>query len=213
MQSSWQRWIPLTGILAAVFLLIGFNMAVGPSSTENDDKLLKWYADGGHQTTVIVGAYLMALAGVAMLLFLNRLRAVIGEAEARPLLATFILTAGAVFVAAMAVAGGCFAAVSADVKFGSDPAYQVPDVIRAFNSAGYGSLMVLGMFPLIFAMFTTAYASMRYKIFASWFNWLTIVCGIVLFFAVAFIPLVALPIWLIAGGIVLMGRQPGATTA
>lgn len=208
MQSNWQRWIPLTGILAAVLLFIGFFMATGPENTDNDQKLIQWYADSGHQTTVIIGAYLYAVACVALLLFLNRLRSIVGEAEGKPMFSTFILAAGVVFVAALAVAGACFAAVSADVKFGGDPAFQTPDVIRALNSAAYGSLMVLGMFPLIFAMFTTAYASMRYKIFAAWFNWLTVICGVILFFAVAFIPMIALLVWLIAGSIVLMGRQP-----
>ncbi len=212
MQSGWQRWVPLTGIIAAVFLFIGFMMAIGPENTDNDQKLIAWYADSGHQTTVVAGAYLMAIGGAAILLFMNRLRSVISEAEgARALFAPFILAAGAVFVAGLGVAGASFAAVAADGKFGSDPAFQTPDVIRGINSLGYGALMVLGMFPLIFAMFTTAYASMRFNIFASWFNWLTIVCGVVLFFAVAFIPMIALLIWLIAGSIVLMGHQPAAT--
>ncbi len=214
MQSGWQRWVPLTGIIAAVLLFIGFIMASGPENTDNDQKLVAWYADGGHQTTVVAGAYLMAIAGVAILLFMNRLRSVISDAEGgRTLFAPFILAAGAVFVAGLGVAGASFAAVAADGKFSSDPAFQTPDVIRGIQSLGFGALMVLGMFPLIFAMFTTAYASMRFKVFASWFNWLTIVCGIVLVFAVTFIPMVALLVWLIAGSIVLMGHQPAATAA
>ena len=214
MQSGWQRWIPLTGIVAAVLLFIGFMLTSGPSSTGDNQKLLAWYADSGHQTTVILGAYLMALAGVCVLLFMNRLRSAIIEAEgARSVFGPFVFAASAVFVAGLVVAGAAFASVSADVKFGSDPASQTPDVIRAINSLGYGAFMVLGMFPLIFAMFATAYASMRFKIFAGWFNWLTIICGIALFFAVAFIPMVALLIWLIVGSIVLMGHQPAATAA
>lgn len=216
MQASWQRWVPLSGILFVILFIVGFFLVVGPEtgSDQSDQEILDWYTKSSHQTLAFVGAYFVALAGVAMLLFINRLRAVVAEAEgAGPVLAPFILGGGVVFVVSVAVAGAAFAAVAAGVKFGDEPLPANADLMRFLPQLGFVLILVLGMVPLIFAMFTTAYASMRYKIFASWFNWLTIVCGIVLFFAAAFMPLIALGVWLIAASIQLMKHQPGATAA
>jgi len=215
-QASWQKWIPLSGILFVVLFIIGFVLAVGPETgtDQSDQEILDWYAKSSHQTLAFAGAYLLALAGVAMLLFVNRLRAVVSEAEgARPVFAPFILGSGVVFVVSVAVAGAAFAAVAAGVKFGNEPLPANADLMRFLPQLGYVLILILGMFPLIFAMLTTAYASMRHKIFASWFNWLTIVCGILLLFAAAFFPMIALGVWLIAASIVLMKHQPGTTAA
>ena len=210
-QAAWQRWIPLTGILFVILFIVGGFLVIGPETgtDQSGQKILDWYAKSSHQTLAVAGAYLFALAGVAMLLFINRLRAVVAEAEgARPLFAPFILGGGVVFVVSVAVAGAAFAAVPAGLKFGGEPLPANADLMRFLPQLGFVLVLILGMFPLIFAMLATAYASMRYKIFASWFNWLTIVCAIVLFFAAAFLPAIALPIWLIAASIVLMKHHP-----
>ena len=208
--ASWQRWIPLTGILFVVLAVIGFVLASPPDSNNvSDQKILDWYNDSGHQTSQIVGAYFVVLSGVAMLLFLNRLRAVIAEAEgARPLFAPFIQTAGAIFVAGLSIGIIAVVAVSGELTFGDSPELTNADLGRFLPSIGFGSMLIAGMFPFIFAMLTTAYASMRYKIFASWFNWLTVVCGIVLVFAGYFIPLIALGVWMIVASLQLMKHQP-----
>jgi hypothetical protein len=180
-----------------------------PDASDSDQQIVDWMADSGNRTQVLIGAYVLAVAGVAMLFFMNRLRAVVADAEGdRPLVAPFILAAGAIFVVAMAVGGAAIAAVPVEIQIGEAPTLSDPDLVRFLPSLGYGVLLVLGMFPLIFAMLATAYASMRYKIFATWFNWLTIVCAIALFFAAVFIPVIALLIWTIAGSFVLLGRQP-----
>ena len=208
-QASWQRMIPLTGVLFVILFIIGFMIGTGPDTDKSDQDFLKWYADSGHQTTSIVGAYFLAVAGVAMLLFMNRLRAIVAEAEgAKPIFAPFIFAGGIVFVTSLAIAAASFAAVPAGIKFGSEPMPSSADVVRFLPQMGFGAVLVLGMFPLIFAIFTSAYASMRLSIFPSWFNWLSIVCGIVLLSAALFFPLIALGIWLIAGSWVLMKRQP-----
>ncbi|HEY7268477.1 MAG TPA: hypothetical protein VH951_01500, partial [Dehalococcoidia bacterium] len=59
-------------------------------------------------------------------------------------------------------------------------------------------------------IFGTAIATRRFNLFPGWFFWLSIVCGIALFFAAAFFPLIALGIWMIAASIVLMRHQPAA---
>jgi hypothetical protein len=210
LDSGWQRWVPLSGILFVVLFVIGFLLGTGPDDSD-DAKLLAWYADSGHQTAAVIGAYAFALAGVSMLFFINRIRAVVAAAEpGNAILAPFIASAGTIFVAGLMVAAATFAAIPAEAKLGSGHLATNADLLRFFPSIGFGALLVLGMFPLIAAMLVTAYASMKLGIFPSWFNWLTIVCAIVLIFAVEFVPLIGLAVWLIAGTVVLMGKQPAA---
>lgn len=208
-QAGWQRWIPLCGVLFVILFIIGISFAGNSlESSESDQAYLDWYGDSGHQTASIAGAYVLAVAGVAMLLFMNRLRAVVAQAEgARPLFAPFIFAGGTVFVVSLAVAAAAFVAVPAGVKFGSEPMPSSADLVRFLPQIGYGMLLVLGMFPLIFAIFATALASMRYSIFPGWYNWLSVLCAVVLFLAVFFLPLIALGIWLLAGSWVLMKHQ------
>ena len=208
-QAGWQRWIPLCGVLFVILFIVGISFAGNSlDSSESDQAYLDWYGDSGHQTASIAGAYVLALAGVAMLLFMNRLRAVVAQAEGgQQLFAPFILAGGTAFVVALGIAAASFVAVPAGVKFGSEPMPSSADLVRFLPQIGWGVLLVLGMFPLIFAIFATAMASMRYGIFPGWYNWLSVICGIVLFFSVFFLPLIALGIWLLAGSWVLMKQQ------
>lgn len=214
MQASWQKWVPLTGILFVVLFIVGIGFASGPENNQSDQEIVDWYAKSSHQTSVIIGAYVLAVAGVAFLLFVNRLRAVVAAAEGpQPIFATFIFASGVIFVVGLAIAAGAMAAVSGGVKFGDQPNATNADVVRFLPQLGFGALLLGGIFPLIFGLFTTAIASMRLNIFPSWFNWLTIICAIILFFAALFLPLIALGVWLIAASIQLMKHQPGATAA
>jgi len=52
---------------------------------------------------------------------------------------------------------------------------------------------------------------MRTGVLPRWLAWLGFVCGVVLLFGVVFLPVIALPIWLIAASIVLY-RQPEAAS-
>jgi hypothetical protein len=214
--AAWQKWIPLTGVLFVVLYFIGFGLVSGPDNSDSDQKILDWYNDSGHQTMVIIGGYIFAVSVVALLLFMNRLRAVISEAEGdQPLFAPFIFSGGAIYAIALAVTGALITAVPAELKFGDTARVTNADVVRFLDAPGLTLLCILGVFPLIFAMFATACASMRYRVFPSWFSWLCLVCGIVLVPTAVLPPItfLALGIWMLAGSWVLMKRQPGSASS
>jgi hypothetical protein len=59
------------------------------------------------------------------------------------------------------------------------------------------------MFGAIALIDATSVVIWRTGILPRWFAWLGFVCAVVLLFGVVFIPMVALPIWLLAGSFIL----------
>jgi hypothetical protein len=53
----------------------------------------------------------------------------------------------------------------------------------------------------------------RTDVLPRWLAWLGFICGVVLLFGVIFLPMIALPIWLIATSIVLYRQPAGAAAA
>jgi hypothetical protein len=58
------------------------------------------------------------------------------------------------------------------------------------------------MFAAIAMIDATSVAALRTGILPRWFAWLGFVCAVVLLFAVVFLPMIALPIWLLCASLV-----------
>lgn len=100
----------------------------------------------------------------------------------------------------------------ASQSFGSDPPLKVADVARIVPGVGFGAILLFGAFGAIALIGATSIVSMRTGVLPTWFAWLGIVAIIALLFGVVFLPLIALPIWLLVGSVVLF-RSPPAVEA
>jgi hypothetical protein len=207
--TGWQRWIPLTGILFVILFVGAIFLASLPGGDDSDQEVLDWYTDSGNRTSAVISAYLWVIASLLLVIFVNRLRYVIQDAEGgTPLFATGAFAGGIGAAFCLIVAAMAFAAIPAGIEFGDDPPPTSVDVPRAFNSLGFGLQLVGMMFMAIVTILSTAAASFRYRLFPTWFNWLSIICAIALLFAVIFLPGIALLIWLVVASILLFQRQP-----
>ncbi|HEY7256358.1 MAG TPA: hypothetical protein VH476_06710 [Solirubrobacterales bacterium] len=205
-------WTPIAGIAATITFIVGVVMVGNsPEGSDSNAKVLAWYADSGHRTGVIVGAYVLMFFGLFLLWFAaglrQRLRTAVGE-DGR--LANVAL-GGAVLCVAL-VWGGAFAlaAIPAGQSFGSEPAITNPDLARFLPQAGFGAILVGGMFGAIAMIDAASVVGLRTGIFPRWLVWLGFVCGVVLLFGGFFLPAIALPVWLIAMSIFLFrGSEEG----
>ncbi|MEX0750374.1 MAG: hypothetical protein WD359_06145, partial [Dehalococcoidia bacterium] len=121
------------------------------------------------------------------------------------------LTLGAAVMTAVALfAGGIgIAAVGASALFDDDPVD--PGVARFLDGIGYGSLLIWGGLSAALLIAVVSAAVLRERILPVWFGWLGVLAAIVLLFAVIFVPMLALPVWaLVAGVLMLMGTTGGA---
>jgi hypothetical protein len=204
-------WTPVAGIAAGLTFIFGLAAAANsPDSDDSDAKILSWYADHGHRIGVIIGAFILAFCGLFILWFASGLRQRLRLAEGpEGRLANVALGGGVLCAAMLWVGGAALAAVPAGESIGGSPLSNA-DVARFFPSLGFGSILIFSMFGAIALIDATSVVIMRTGVLPRWLAWLGFVCGVTLLFGVAFLPVIALPIWLIASGIALIRHPAGA---
>jgi hypothetical protein len=198
-------WTPIAGVLAAVTFVVGLLFVSDtPDDTDTDAQVLAWYGDHGHRVGIVVGAFLLAFCGLFFLWFAGGLRQRLRAAEGPGGRLTEIAFGGAVAFVAMLWAGAAaIAAVPAGQELGNSPALKVADIARYLPSVGFGAILLFGAFGAIALIDAASVVIMRTGILPKWLAWLGFVAAVVLLFAVVFLPMVALPIWVLATSIVL----------
>jgi hypothetical protein len=202
-------WTPTAGLLAAITFVVGLAMSANsPDNSDPDAKIISWYADHGHRVGVVVGAFVLAFCGLFLLWFASGLRQRLRVAEGpEGRLANVALGGGVLLVAMLWVGSAALAAIPAGVSIGGSKALTDADLGRFLPSIGFGSILIFAMFGAIALIDATAVVIMRTGVLPRWFAWLGFVCGVVLLFGAVFLPVIALPIWLVAASVVLY-RQP-----
>ena len=207
-------WTPTAGALAAVTFVVGLIFASnGPSNKDTDAQVLAWYANNGnHRPGIVVGAFLLAFCGLFVLWFASGLHQRLRAAEAPgDRLANVALGGAILFTGMLWVGGAALAAIPAAQAFGSEPPLKVADIARIVTNVGFGAILLFGAFGAIALIDATSILIVRTGILPRWFAWLGFVATAALLFGVFFIPMVALPIWLLAGSVILF-RMPSAET-
>jgi hypothetical protein len=218
MNLSLSRWAPLAGVIFVILLIIGV-VLIGdhPDPDAPDSEITDYLGDGGAHTRNIMGYYLWAIAGVSLLWFLSHLRGILRDAEGgRGTLANLGFAAGIVFIACLAVGGAPIAAVAAAIEFRDvDPAGIDPGFIRILPQMGYGIILLGGGFGAFVLVLTSSIVGLQTGVFPQWLNWLGIAVAIILLFAVIFLPMIALLVWVLALSYVLFsqGEQTAAAAA
>lgn len=206
-------WTALTGVLAAVLFVAGLICTVaGPNDTDSDSNVLAWYSDHGHRVTNLIGAYLIAVCGLMLLAFLAGLHRRLRVADASGTLANVALGGGIVLVAMLWMGTAAVVAISGAKSFGGDTGPQNVDIARFLPQVGYAAILLFAMFAAIAVIVPTSLVVLRSGILPRWFAWLGFVCAAALLLGVVFLPMVALPIWLVAAGAAAL-RRPAAEPA
>ena len=208
-------WTPTAGVLAAITFIVGVLMASNsPDSDDNNAQIVAWYADHGHRVTVIVGAFVLAFCGLFLLWFAAGVRQWLRLAEGPEGRLSNVALGGAVLLVGMLwVGGSLLAAIPAGQSIGGANALTVSDVGRYVPSAGFGAILIFAMFGAIALIDAASVVIWRTRVLPRWLAWLGFICGLLLLFGVLFLPMIALPIWLIATSVVLYRRPQGATAA
>jgi hypothetical protein len=206
-------WTPTAGILAAVTFVVGFAMTAGstPDNTDPDAKIISWYAENGHQVVGTVGPFVLAFCGLFILWFASGLRQRLRLAEGpEARLANVALGGAVLLVALLWVGAAAIGAIPAGIKLGQSNDLTNADLGRFLPSIGFGSILIFAMFGAIALIDATSVVIFRTGVLPRWLGWLGFVCGVVLLFAAVFLPVIALPIWLIAASIALYRQPEGA---
>jgi hypothetical protein len=213
--SSWNRWLALAGILFAILFVVGIFLATSIDSSESDANILKDAKDGTIQTATVIGAYLVAVSCIMLMAFASRLRAVLSAAEGgNGLLSRMSFLATGVLMAMLLAGIFAIAAVPGALVFGGAPDPTNADTVRFLPQMGFGAMLVGGGFSAIAMILPASIVTLRTGVLPAWFGWLGLVACIALLFGAFFIPMIALPIWVLIAGILLVGRSgEGAAVA
>ena len=197
-------WTPSAGVLAAVTFVIGLILVSNsPDNNDTDAQVVAWYADHGHRVSILIGAYLLAFCGILFLWFVAGLRQRLRAAEGPGgRLANVALGGAVLFVGMLWVGAAALGAIPGAESLGDSSPLRTADIARFVPSIGFGAILIFGAFGAIALIDATSIVAMRTGILPKWFAWLGFVAAVVLLFAVVFLPMIALPIWLLAASYV-----------
>lgn len=200
---KWALWAPISGVASAALFIIAF--AIAGDAGSDSQEIADFYADSGNRSQVVTAWFLFAAGILLLIWFLWSLRARLMAAEGGvPGLSTLAFVAGMVSVPLWFVANSAFAAPAFD--YDADE-FNV-EAAQLLGSAGYGAFVGAQM---VFAvtLFATAALAFRTRVFPMWFAWATLIVGLILLFAIAFIPFFFFLAWLAAAGALMLWESWG----
>jgi Domain of unknown function (DUF4386) len=179
--------------------------AAARTLSDSDAKISLYYASHSHQARQIV-AWIIFLVGLLIFfLFLSVLRSRLLAAEgAGGRLAALAYGAGLVSAALFTVALSAFQA-PAFLANDTRVADLTPAAFRIFNDFGYEVWVAATVVGAV-VLWATAALALRTLVLPRWFAWVSIVAGVILLFAVFFIPVFVYWGWIVVAGALLAWR-------
>jgi hypothetical protein len=210
------RWWYLSGVGFAVALVVGFMMSAGnyPEDAKAPDAdWIKVIASKGDRASIIIGAYVLFVAGMLFLWFAASIRTAIRSEEdtSDGVLASVANASAVVFVTLLLVGAVALAAVPASITFG-DSTIPGADFARQFSQLGVGALLAPGALAAAVYVASTSRLGAIAGLFSRGVSIVGYVAAVLLLFGALFLPFLALPIWTIVVGIAL-ARRPATATA
>jgi hypothetical protein len=205
------RHLPAFAGIAFVVLFVAGWLLHAPDVPDSDAPVQEWadwLTDSGNGALALISAYLLVLSALCFVVFacgvVQRIRILHGQGS---------IVASSVF--AFSVAFGVLLA-AAGIAVNTGPLQylfedNMPDpidvtVVLQLQSLGYGLGLVAAMLAAA-AMIAIATTALRGTL-PGWFTVVGYVCAVVLLVAVFFIPMLALPIWVLIASILFLRRPP-----
>ncbi len=215
---AWERFAPLTGVLAVVLWVVGVGIIEGGTDLPDEDAGPQAFAayydeEGG---AVLAGAFVFMLGSAFFLWFLASLRARIQWAEGGVGRIASIVFAAGIATAAMSLAfmapEAAAAFASEEIEGGLDPA-----AAQALGTLGDGFFIAAEAATAVFFL-AAAVAGLRTRAFPVGLAWAGLVLGVA-----ALVPWIGwaafiwgLPLWVLIASVWMFmrpgGRAPAETT-
>ena len=203
---SLKRAAPFSGIAFVVLFIASITVSSVPKDTAGDKAWIAAYATHAKQAGHLATGVLLVLAALCLMSFLTYLwTRVIGAGEHRSVSPLPVVAAG-VAAAAIAVGGVLMAAASGSALLYSQP-LPGADVLRLCNDLGFAMVGVAGMFATALSIAGVSRQARRARLFGVRLSRFSIAAAIVLLASIAFVPIVALMIWVVAVTVTLTRNE------
>jgi hypothetical protein len=195
-------------IHALLFLLVTWLLSDVPGATASTAEITEFYNSAQSRRVVLVGLYVMPLAGIAFIWFIVALRMWVEGAAERVniLLSNIQLVSGILYVALFFASAASTSVLSASVEFADGEI----DSVVAHQFPVFGNTLMLVFALRMAAMFvlTTSTICRSSDVVPRWFAWSGYLVGVFLLLSASFQPWFALvfPIWLLVLSVILLQR-------
>ena len=204
MNQSYARWLPLTGIVSVLLIIVGVLFGEPPDASNPPQEIVDFYVD--NQTKLQLGTIVFAIAMILFVSFASYLRTVLDRGEGSTGILSLVAFGGAVIFAV----GG---AIDGMILFG------ITEAVDDLEPAQVQTLQALwdnDWMPLLLGITTFVLASglsiIRHKTLPVWVGWLALVIGVVGLTPVGWIAFMATGIWILIVGVLLLMSEGRAST-
>jgi len=209
------------GIVFAVLYVAGVLMASGQPHTNDKIKhsttaaaaaWQKYYSDSGHRTAILIGAFVLAAAVIALLVFASFLADRLASDGASSTAARLVFGAAVLFAAVTLGGAIALAWIPGAKAFGDSP-LPVGSITYLGSQLGFAMLLLGGGAAAALMLVSAGWAATRSGTLPTWLGWTGVVIGVLIFFlGVFFIPMALLVLWVLVASIVLLRRRGSAHT-
>jgi hypothetical protein len=207
MSKVWDRWAPLTGLVAVAFSVVGTLMVLNqPQDKDSNATIVAYFASHSHRVAGIAGFFVYLAGILLLLLFLSSLRERLvdgGRGRLGALAFGAGIGAATLWVVSMLLANATmFAAVEGN-------GFRVePNTFRLLGDIAYAGWVAALAVGAVVVLATSA-AALGTSVLPRWFAIVGIVAGVSMLFGFFFFPFFAWWIWLVLASILLV-RKPAA---
>lgn len=204
---NWRRVAPYSGIAFVVFFIASVVVSSVPSDTASDHAWVAAYATHAKQAGHLATGVLLVLAALSLMTFLTHLWMRVAEAREYRAVSPLPVVAAGVSAACIAVGGILMATASGSALLYSQP---IPgaDLIRLGNDVGFAMVGVAGMLATALSIACLSVQARAAGIFGARLARFSVVVAVVLLASVAFAPIAALLVWLVAVTVTDTRRAP-----
>ncbi|MFZ0040306.1 MAG: hypothetical protein WAK93_03300 [Solirubrobacteraceae bacterium] len=209
---NWRRVAPYSGVAFVVFFLASVVVSTVPSNTASDHAWLAAYATHAKQAGHLATGVLLVLAALSLMSFLTHVWTRVTEARDPQAVSPLPVVAAGVAAACIAVGGMLMAAPSGSALLYSQP---IPgaDILRLCNDVGFAMVGVAGMLTAAFSIACLSVQARAAGIFGARLARCSLAVAVVLLASVAFVPILALLIWLVAVTVTLNRAAPARSAS
>jgi hypothetical protein len=197
-----EGWLPVSGIVFAVLILVAI-LVTGNDTGETNREIIEYYADDGNRNQQFAAFILIGFGVLAFLVFLASLRTALLRAEGEPgTLTVVVFAAGVTFSALLLAANALFVGIAEST---SDDEFQLdPNLARLSENVGY-TLFVSALAAAGVMIAAASILMIRTGIFGAWVGWAGLVIALALLaIGFAFVPLFGLIAWVFVVSVLLL---------
>ncbi len=206
----WVRLAPLTGIAFVVLFFGSVAASSPPKGSASDKAWVAAYATRGKQLQHLTTGYLLVFAGLCLMAFLTTLWTRVAGARSPARTSVLPLVAAGLSAASIAAGGVIMASSSGNKLFGKTPMPNA-DLLRFEDGLGFAMVAVAGMLAAALAIVCLGVQARSAGVFGTGLFVFSLVVAVLLIGAAAFVPILALLVWLVVVAVVLM-RRPATGT-